>query len=298
MSVNIPNHFSQQFATTVELLLQQKGSRLRGAVTERGYVGEQASPVDQIESIVANKVTGRFNPMQRVDADLPRRWVLPTSYDLPQLIDQFDKLKMLTQKESDYVQNAVFALGRAIDEEILTGMFGTNKTGKSGTNNTAFPTAQEVSVIQDAASATNLTVAKLIEAKRVLMAANVDMESEQFFCGVTATEHASLLQEVQAVSSDFNGGEAVLKNGKITSFMGFNFIHTELLSAATDDQAGTSTQCPAWAKSGVHLGVWGDIQSDISQRKDLQGIPFQAYVFGTFGATRIEEEKIVKIWCR
>jgi len=52
---------------------------------------------------------------------------------------------------------------------------------------------------------------------------------------------------------------------------------------------------PVWAKSGMHLGVWGDIQTSISQRHDLQGEPWQAYVKMTMGATRLEEDKIVKI---
>jgi hypothetical protein len=51
-----------------------------------------------------------------------------------------------------------------------------------------------------------------------------------------------------------------------------------------------------WAKSGGYCGIWNDIMTDISRRHDMQGIPYQAYVFGTFGGTRLEEKKIVQIW--
>jgi hypothetical protein len=71
-----------------------------------------------------------------------------------------------------------------------------------------------------------------------------------------------------------------------------------LTATATDDQAGSSRQVPVFVKSGMHLGIWNDISTDIAQRKDLQGWPWQAYVYMTAGATRIEEKKIVKIWCR
>lgn len=47
MSVNIPNHYVQQYSSNQALLLQQKGSKLRDKVTIGSYVGEQASPVDQ-----------------------------------------------------------------------------------------------------------------------------------------------------------------------------------------------------------------------------------------------------------
>ena len=96
MSVNTPTHYVQQYSTNVNLLLQQKGSKLRGAVTMGSYVGKQASPVDQIGSITAQRVTSRFAPMGRVDAPTDRRWVFPIDFDLPQLIDHFDKLRLIT----------------------------------------------------------------------------------------------------------------------------------------------------------------------------------------------------------
>lgn len=298
MSINLPNHFVQQYSSNIQLKLQQEGSRLRSFVTTGSHVGKQASPVDQFGAIAANQVTGRFNPMGRVDAPNDRRWVFPISYDLPQLIDSYDKLKMLTDPESTYVTNAVNALGRAMDEEIISQVFGTNKTGETGAGSTTFPTANAVSVIQGAASANNLTVAKLREAKRLLMSFNLDLNREELYCAITASEHDSLLSEIQVISSDFNGGEAVLKEGRLMRFLGINFIHTELLTTGTDDQSGTSTQIPVWAKSGLYMGMWEDIKTSISTRNDLQGEPFQAYCYATFGATRLEENKVVKIWCR
>jgi hypothetical protein len=41
----------------------------------------------------------------------------------------------------------------------------------------------------------------------------------------------------------------------------------------------------------MYLGIWNDIRTDVSQRKDKGGLPWQVYVYGTFGATRLEEKK-------
>jgi len=49
---------------------------------------------------------------------------------------------------------------------------------------------------------------------------------------------------------------------------------------------------PAWAKSGMHLGLWNDVQTSISRRNDLRGEPWQSYVTASFGATRLEENKV------
>lgn len=297
MASGVPLHYAQQFSTNVKLLLQQEGSRIRSAVLTGSHVGEQASPVDQYSPVAANRVIGRYNPMPNTEAATDRRWVLPADYDLNQLIDSFDKLRLLADPKSAYVQNAVNAMGRAMDTEILSGIFGTNQTGKSGGTATTFPSAQVVGVNQGAASATNLTVAKLREAKRILMASNVDVRKEEIYAVINATAHDSLLSEAQVISTDFND-KPVLVNGMVESFLGIKFIVTELLTTGTDDQAGTSTQIPVFAKSGVYLGIWDDIMTDVSERNDLQGIPTQVYCKATFGATRLEEKKVVKIWAR
>jgi hypothetical protein len=292
MSINLPNHYVQQYATNIQLLLQQKGSKLRNAVMSGSHIGKQASPVDQIGAVNANKVTGRFNPMGRVDAVVDRRWVLPSDYDLPQLIDSFDKLRLLLDPSSSYVQNAQNAMGRAMDDEIISAFFGTAKTGEQGATSTTFPAGQQIAVNFGAASNAGLSVAKLRQAKRLLMAAEVDVETDPLFAVVTAAQHDNLLAEAQVISLDFND-KPVLVDGMITRFLGINLIHCERLSV----DASGYRRCPIFAKSGMYLGMWEDIKTDISQRKDLQSMPWQAYCQGTFGSTRLEEKKIVEVKC-
>jgi hypothetical protein len=238
--------------------------------------------------------------MSRVDAPTDRRWVFPQDYDLPQLIDSFDKLRLLIDPMSSYVTNASQALGRAMDQEVISGLIGTNFTGNSGTVSTTLPSGQVVGVNQGAASATNLTVAKLRAAKKILMtnfAIDFSMQPD-IYCAVNAANHDTLLSEIQVISRDFNSQTVLSGSGLVQQFMGISFVHTELLTTGTDDQAGTSTAVPMWVKSGAYLGMWNDISTDISQRKDLQGLPYQAYVYGTFGGTRLEEKKVVQIWAR
>lgn len=291
----IPLFYVEQFSSNIQLKLQQKGSRLREAVMSGNHIGSQASPVDQFGAINANLVEGRYQPIQITDAPTDRRWVFPSDYDLAQLLDSFDKLRLLIDPMSSYVTNSVYALGRAMDQQILTGLLGTNFTGNNGGTSVALPAGQIVSVAQGAASSTNLTVAKLRAGKKILLQNEVDLDVDQVFMAINAANHDSLLAEVQVVSDEFND-HPVLVEGKITRFLGIDFIHTELLATGTDDLAGTSTACPMWAKSGAYMGVWADIMTDVSQRKDLRSLPYQAYCMGTFGATRLEEKKVVQIW--
>lgn len=297
MSINIPTFYVEQYSTNVQLLLQQKGSKLRGTVMSGSHVGKQASPVDQIGAIAAQKVTTRFAPMGRVDAPTDRRWVFPVDYDLPQLIDSFDKLRLLTDPSSSYVTNGTYAMGRAQDDQIIEAFFADAKTGVQGATTTAFATSTQTVSVNEGGAASNMNVAKLRAGKKILMANEVDLETDPIYCIITAEEHDSLLNEVQVVSTDFND-RPVLVDGKVVRFLGINFIHCERLKTGTDDAAGTSTMVPMYAKSGMYMGEWNGISSDISQRKDLQGLPWQAYLYGTFGATRLEEKKVVRVWCR
>jgi hypothetical protein len=292
MSVNLPTHYVQQYSTNIALLLQQKGSKLRNTVMTGAHVGKQASPVDQFGSVEMQPVSGRFNPMSRVDVATDRRWVFPSDFDLPQLIDEFDKLRLITDPSSAYVQNAVMAAGRQFDRLICSAFTGTAKTGEAGGTSTSFTAGNEVDVATGGANS-KLNVAKIKAVKELMMSKHIDFDTEQAYIGITAADHASLLNEIQVISSDFNGGMPVLQNGMVTSFLGFQFVHCEMIETAL---AGTNeVTLPVWVKSGMYLGLWNDIENSVSKRHDLQGEPWQLYTKMTAGATRLEENRVFAI---
>ncbi len=308
MSTNLPNWYVNQYSTNIALLSQQIPARFLRTVSTGTHVGKQASPVDQIGAIAVLPVQSRFAPMGRVDALLTRRWVLPAPAQLPQLIDSFDLLDIITDPKSKYAQNSVAAFNRFKDDQVIAGFQGTNYTGQQGTTGVNFgsgvtttvpgATAATVSV-NTGGTASGLNVTKIRTAKSMLMQQEVDIEADELFCAISAIDHNYLLNEIQIVSDQYNGDAYVLnKKGMIESFLGFNFIHSERMGSGTDDQSGTSRIVQAWAKSGLYLGIWQDTMTRISQREDLEGIPWQIYEWGQFGGTRLEEVKCVWIWCR
>lgn len=307
MSVNIPTWYVNQYSTNIELLSQQLTCRFERGVRTGVHVGKQASPVDQIGAISALPVESRFSPMRRVDALLARRWVVPQPYEIPQLIDTFDMLDILTDPKGKYAYNAVVAFNRAKDDQIIAGFQGTNQTGNAGTGTATFgqgvvttvpgATAATVSV-NTGGTASGMNVTKLRAAKAMLLQQEVDIENDELFCAISAIDHNYLLNEIQIISKDYNADQVLMKKGLIESYLGFNFIHSERMGTGTDDQSGTSRVVQAWAKSGVYLGIWQDTMTRIAQREDLGGIPWQIYNWGQFGGTRLEEVKCVWIWCR
>jgi len=273
------------YKSTVEHLLQQRGSKFRSTVMEDSYNGKAGAAVNQIGAVNAQLKTTRHSDTPLIETPHDKRWVYPSDYEWADLIDDQDKLRIIADPTSPYAINGAMALGRAMDDVIIAAATGTAKTGEDGTVSTAFPAAQTAST-----TAGGLTIAKLREAMQLLIAAEVDVDNEELYCAIGAQQHDDLLGQTQAISLDFTT-KPVLVDGRIKSFMGFNFIDSQRLALS-----GTDRTAVCWAKSGLHLGLWNDINARITERDD-KSYSTQVYLKATFGATRVEEKKVVAITC-
>ncbi len=295
MSQFVTTHYVQQYTTNVQLLSQQRGSRFRQAVTVGQYTGKQGVPVDQFAPTVANKRTTRYPSLTPADITADRRWVFPSDYDWNDLIDSIDKLRLLIDPQSSYVQSGTSAMNRAIDDEIIAAFFATAKTGVDGSTPTTFPAGQQVSASEGASAATGMNVEKLKAAIQLILAAEAwdPSSGDPLYCGISAKQNRNLMDEIQVINTEYNGEKPVINDGFIQSWGRVQFLHSERLPANGSSQ----TRCPFWVKEGMHLGLWQDISARVDQRVDLAGMPYQVYLNGTFGGTRIEEKKVVEIPC-
>ncbi len=287
MSFEVTTAFVQQYTTNVQLLLQQRGSKLRDYCTMGSYTGKAAKAVEQIGAVTAQRKTSRHSDTPLISTPHDARWVFPTDFEWADMIDDQDKLRMLIDPTSPYAQNGAYALGRSLDDLIIEAALGDSKTGESGSTTTAFATASQ----SIAVGGTGLTIAKLRQAKKILTTNEVDVANDPLYMAVTAQQIDDLLGTTEITSSDFNSIKALVQ-GDVDSFMGFKFVNIERLGL---DGSG-DRRCFAWAKSGMHVGMWNDINSKITERAD-KSYATQVYVKGTFGATRTEEKKVVEIIC-
>ena len=294
MSEFIPALFTTQFSSLLELKLQQMGSKLRGRVREAHHVGKQASPVNQIGAISMKAPAGRFAPKNRTDADFTRRWVMPQDGEIDQLIDTFDELRTIIDPKNMYVENAAMATGRAWDDAIIAAFFATSQTGvdEGGMVNETFSTTNfQVASTFGASSAAGLTVAKMIEAKRILRHYHVDLEVERPTIVIGSQQESDLLNQTQVVSTEFND-RPVLVDGNVKQFLGFDIVMSERLATSSNVR-----NIPVFVLSGMHLGMWQDMTNRISIRNDLSSEPWDLYTKTTFGATRLQPGKVISILC-
>lgn len=289
MPDNITVAFVQQYKANVDLILQQKGSRLRGLVTSDQYKAKFASVVEQFGPAVATKRVTRHSDTPLNDLPQFKRWVTPVDYEWGSLIDDQDKLRMLVDPTSPYVLNGANALARAQDDEILGAFFASSSVGENGTGTEAFDTTNFQIGVNVGGTASALNVAKLQAGVKALMIANKGEIMEPIQAAISSTDHDALLKEIQVTSRDFNG-TPVMEDGRVRRFMGVDFVITERVLL----NASSQRRLPLWVKTGMHLGIWEDIQTKISERAD-KGYATQVYLRGTFGATRLQQGKVVEM---
>lgn len=288
--------YTTQFSTNLELLLQQKNSLLRGKVAEGFHVGKMASPINQVGAISMKAPAGRFAPKNREDANLTRPWVFPAPTEADQLIDSFDQLQTAVEINSGYIQAAAGAVGRWWDDLLIAAATGTTQRGQDAsalTSETFNTTNFQIASTFGASAAAGLTVAKMIEAKRILRHYHNDLESDALTWVTSSQGESDLLNQAQVVSTDFND-RPVLTDGKITRFMGFDIVVSERLPQTT---AGSVRGNFAFVKSGLYLGIWKDTTNEIFRRTELSSNPWDISTIAMAGACRTQAGKVIQILC-
>jgi hypothetical protein len=284
MSTQITTAFVNQFSANVQMLSQQMGSLLRNAVDTESVNGEKAF-FDQVGQAAAVLRTSRHQDTPIVETPHTRRMVTMSDYEYADLIDDSDKVRLLVDPTSTYSRAAAAAMGRAMDDVIITAALGTSQTGKDGSTSTVLPAGQKI-----AHGSAGLTIAKLVSAKELLDAASVDPSIPRHII-VSPKQISDLLNNTTVTSADFNTVKA-LSQGEISTFVGFNFITSNRLTTDTN----SNRQVIAFAQDGLKLAVGKEPAARIDERAD-KSYSTQVYYCQTIGSTRMEESKVVEIAC-
>lgn len=297
MSTSVPISLVQQFKSNVIMLSQQKGSRFRMTVRDDpDFLQGKAGYFERLGSTAAVIRTTRHGDTPLQDSTHSRRRVTMQDYEWADLIDHQDRIRMLIDPEGPYAVNAAWAMGRQADILIRDAANGNaySMDEDDAATAVALPSAQKVVVANhDFDSSTgdvSLSVGKLIAAKKIFEAADVDPD-EQLHIAVNAHQKASLLAETEVKSADYNTVKALVQ-GEVDTFMGFKFHNYQNLSV----DASSDELVFAWASSGIGLAVGADVQTRITERDD-KSYATQVYLSMSMGATRIEDEKVVQIAC-
>lgn len=293
MSFQVDMALVQSYHSNIELKFQQMGSRLRPCVRNERQKAEfdfydRIGPTDAVE------VTSRHADTPLLSTPHDRRRVGLRDFDWADMIDNKDKIRMLADPTSSYVTNAVYAMGRKCDDIIIEAATAVAYTGKTGSTTVSFPAASEIAVdyVESGSAAnSNLTIGKLRRARYLLDKAEATTEGQyDLFMVVDPSQIQSLLRTTEVTNSDYNTIKALVA-GEIDTFMGFKFIKSNRLVVASNIR-----NCLAFERQGLLLATGMEITVDVGPRRDKRN-SIQVYVNATFGATRMWEEKVLRIKC-
>lgn len=298
----------EAFNANVYNLSQQKGSRLASLVRNETFTGK-AEFFDRLGLAVAQDKLGRNSDTPNLDIPTSRRMVSSVTREWGTLVDRKDKVQQIHDPENEYAQAAMNALGRKMDSVIIAGAFGTAQTGESGAGTQTLGTAQKLASVNGTAlDAANLQL--LRKASRLLNQA--EAVGPRYLVH-TADFLEQLLALTPVTSADYNSVKALVQ-GEIDTYMGFKFIHTELLPlASTVDQdtfkynvntglysssgtslVGTEETALVFVGDGIILGKNPLSMSRIEERAD-KSYSVQVYTQMDFGAVRMEEAKVLQL---
>ena len=294
MSFQIDTALVNAYRANIEIQFQQIGSRFRPRVRVESQHAEYEF-YDRIGPVDAIEVINRHSDTPLVSTPHDRRRVGLRAFDWADLIDNWDRIRMLADPTSPYVTNAVYSLGRSMDDTVIQAAFGTAYAGVSGSTSVTFPASSIIAVnyVESGTAAnSNLTVGKLRYIRYLLnkAEATTDMEADLTIV-VDPSQIQALLRQTEVSNSDYNTVKALV-SGEVDTFMGFKFV----ISNRLGNNASGYRQCIAFERQGLLLAIGEEIKVDVGPRRDKRN-SVQVYVSGMFNATRMWEAKVYQVLC-
>lgn len=284
MAFTIDQHHVLKYAEDVDMAYQQETSRIRPYVNiKSGIVGKSFS-VNGIGVVEAATKDARHEMHSHQNPEHETRWGNLVYKYVSILMDPDDDDRVLADPRNRYVMDSASALGRDMESTIITAALGTATTGEDRSGSQALPTAQKVT-----GSTSGFTLTKFRQGKRILDAAEVPGSDRVLVISAQGLE--DLLADTTITSIDFNG-EKPLVTGRVTQFLGFTILMTELLPIGS--VAANVRQGLMMHKRAVTLGISRDKTARIALRRDMHDA-WESYCAHDIGAVRQWDEGVVEI---
>jgi len=279
MSVSISNAFVTLFDAEVKQAYQADAV-LRNTVRLRTGVTASTHKFPKIGSGVA-QVRVPQTDVTPLNVTYSQATVTLEDWIAAEYSDIFNQAKVNFDERSELVQVVSKAIGRRSDQLIINAL---------ANSSTSLTVSNDIG-----GSDTNLSVAKLREAQRLMNAGNVPMEDR--YMVIHASNLSNLLSETAVTSSDFNTVKALVQ-GELDTFLGFKFItlgdRTE--GGLTGGGSGADRTVYAYHKNAVGMAEGMGVRSEINYIPEktswLVSSMFSA------GAVAIDAGGIVAITCR
>ena len=278
MSVSLSNAFVTLFDAEVKQAYQGKAMLVPAVRQRRGVEGSTV----KFPKVGKGVATIRVPQTDVTPLNVAFSTVTCTlaDYNAAEYSDIFSQAKVNFDERQELVQVVAGAMGRRQDQMILDAL---------ANSSTSLTVSNDIG-----GTDSNLNVAKLREAKRLLDKNNVPPEGRHII--IHGNGLASLLSETSVTSSDFNSVKALVQ-GDINSFLGFTF-HTmgDRSEGGLAIDGSLDRVCFAFHQMSVGYGEGIGMRTEINYIAEKTSWLVNE-VFSA-GAIAIDAEGIVQITCR
>jgi hypothetical protein len=288
----------KQFASTIQMLSQQKDSRFGDKVRNESVNNAEEAYFNLFDAMPdPTPDTDRHGNTPWGEYEANRRKTVPKKWEKGTMIDKKDVRRMTVDPQNPVVQAQSMSFSRKKDKIIYAEMIGTAYEGKEGTTAILFKD-ESVSINGDGtvtvlgtAAVNNvevpMTMAKMLTMMTLFNEAEVDPSIMKYWA-VSPNDIKHMLNLTEVASSDYNTVKA-LQEGKLETYMGFKFFWWNFLNRDAVD--GTSNRTVAWAQDGMILAKIGAFNTQVSI------LPEHKYSTGVYsefdlGAVRMEGAKV------
>lgn len=284
MSQFVTEAFVQQFADNFIQVAQQKLSRFETLVRPELNITGISKSVNRLGQRTAQRRLTRHSDTPLNDQPHSTRFIDLFDWEDGDMIDDQDKIRMLVDPKSDYVQALVQGMNRAKDDVIIAAALGSARATGTSVTLTA---GQKI-----ANGGVGLTKAKIIQTKQLFRQNEADeYTGEELYFAYGSKQLNDILSDTTLTNQDFVLLR-LLQEGNINQkWAGFTWIPSERLPLA-----GSIRSCFAWAKSGLTYGQGENVMTRVGEDP---GKSFNTRVYAkmSIGAVRTEEEKVVQVDC-
>lgn len=283
MSTSIDNVFIQTFERNLRQLAQQEITRLRPFVTERGVNGINHN-WERVNSKEAAIKTSRAQATPVADFDFSRRVSIAKTYDIGELVENEDQVQAIVDLNGNLVMGMGYAMRRAFDTEIITQLGGASLDG----DGVAVPYLAG-QVVGDGTAPMSFDIVTKVQQK--FMENNITPDEPKCFV-VGPVQIRQLMNTTEATSHDYvrQKLDELSSTGIVPNWMGFKWIMSTLLTAPSVGEL----DCFAFTKRGIGFQLNKDITANV-QQDPSRSYAWSLYVYSVFGATRVEDEHVVKV---
>lgn len=289
---NVEETYIYTYSKNLAFKAQQMNSRLFNTVLSDSSM-EAGGKLHKVEQqwfpTSLDEKTTRFQDTNLTEMQSENRWYRFKDFNKAIGIDESDIKRSLQDPQSAATQTLSMAWARKMDEAIKNAFFGDAIIGEDGDEMKKFKAENEV--LNSVGDTEGLNIEKILAGMEILKASDYLQPGDQVNCAVTAKQWRDLMGELKYTNIEYANSKT-LPSGILVPVLGVNFVEYQGL-----DDDGTDTFVPLYVKRAMFIGTPGLRKIRVGERSD-KSYANQIYIEGSVGATRLDEDGVVRIKCK